>query len=32
VVANLFSALVVTAVVTTLAMPLLLRWVLRAER
>jgi len=31
VVANLFSALVVTAVVTTLAMPLLLRWVLRGK-
>jgi hypothetical protein len=28
IVANLFSAMVVTAVVTTLAMPVLLRWVL----
>lgn len=32
VVVNLFSALVATAVVTTLAMPLLLRWTLRGHR
>ncbi len=31
VVANLFSALVITAVITTLTMPLLLRWALRGD-